>query len=79
MVGRTGGASPVSPAVATPLCPLVVHYWADLQSVYGFRCLTAYTKNTYCDVYTANAYSSERDMSASACTRFMAGYVSREA
>ena len=19
-------------------CPLVVHYWADLQSVHGFRC-----------------------------------------
>ena len=22
----------------TPPCPLVVHYWADLKSVQGFRC-----------------------------------------
>ena len=28
-------------------CPLVVHYWADLQSVHGFRCYdnTARTRN----------------------------------
>jgi len=35
-------------------CPLVVHCWADLQSVHGFRCYDN---------------SAEREMSASACTR----------
>jgi len=39
-------------------CPLVVHDWADLQSVHGFRC---YDNST------------EREMSASACTRSMPG------
>jgi len=38
-------------------CPLVVHYWSDLQSVRGFLCYD----NTYvCKLialYTANAYS----------------------
>jgi len=36
-------------------CPLVVHYWADLQSVHGFRC---YDND-----------SAERETSTSACTR----------
>jgi len=36
----------------------MLHYWADLQSVHGFRCYD----NTR-----------EREMSASACTRFMPG------
>jgi len=39
-------------------CPLVVHYWADLQSVHGFRCYDN---------------SAERKMSASACTRSVPG------
>jgi len=39
-------------------CPLVVHCWADLQSVHGFRCYDN---------------SAEREMSASACTRSMPG------
>jgi len=52
-------------------CPLVVHYWTDLQSVHGFRCYD----NTYvCKLialYTANVYrpllySAEREMSTSA-------------
>jgi len=50
-----------------------VHYWADLQSVHGFRC---YDNRHVCNLiafYTANAYSAERDMSATACTRSMAG------
>jgi len=41
-------------------CPLVVDYWADLQSVHGFRCYDN---------------SAEREMSASACTRSMPGFV----
>ena len=40
-------------------CPLVVHIWADLQSVHGFRC---YDNRAGCE------------MSASACTRSMPGF-----
>jgi len=29
-------------------CPLVVHYWADLQSVHGFRCYDNIAPNTKC-------------------------------
>jgi len=29
-------------------CPLVVHYWADLQSVYGFRCYDNIAPNAKC-------------------------------
>jgi len=39
----------------------------------GFVAMTTYTKNTYLDVYTANAYGAECEMSASACTHSMAG------
>jgi len=39
-------------------CPLVVHYWADLQSLHGLRCYDN---------------SAEREMSASACTRCVPG------
>ena len=56
-----------------------MHYWAsDLQSVHGFRC---YDNTHVCKLiasYTANAYSAEREMSASACTRSMAGLISSE-
>ena len=31
-------------------CPLVVHYWADLQSVHGFRCCDNIVPNAKCDV-----------------------------
>jgi len=48
---------------------LVVRCWADLQSV------TAHVRKLIA-LYTANAYSAEREMSASACTRSMAGLVS---
>jgi len=41
-------------------CPRVVDYWADIQSVHGFRCY---------DI-------PEREMSASACTRSMHGFPS---
>ena len=50
-------------------CPLVVHYWAHLQSAHGFRC---YDNIHVCELialYTANAYSAEREMSANVCTR----------
>ena len=53
-------------------CPVVVHYWADLQSVHGFRC---YDNIHVCKIIALyNAYSAECEMSASACTRSMAGY-----
>jgi len=29
-------------------CPLVVHYWADLQSVHGFRCYDNKAQNAEC-------------------------------
>ena len=28
-------------------CPLVVHYWADLQSMHGFRCYGNNTRNAW--------------------------------
>jgi len=48
-------------------CPLVVHYWADLQSVHGFRCYYNIQVCKPIPLYTANAYSAEREMSASTC------------
>jgi len=48
-----------------------VHRLADLQSVRGFRCYN----NTHVALYTANAYSAEREMSVSVCVRSMAGYT----
>jgi len=29
-------------------CPLVVHYWADLQSVHGFHCYDNIAPNVKC-------------------------------
>ena len=52
---------------------LVVHYWADLLSVHGFRCYDNTHVSKLIAVYSANAYSAEREMSASACARSMAG------
>ena len=55
--------------------PLVVQCRADLQSVHEFRC---YDNTHVCKLialYTANAYSAEREMSASAYARSMAGFV----
>ena len=49
----------------------VVHYWADLQSVDGFRCYdnTHVCRPKLIALYTANANSAERKMSASGvCT-----------
>jgi len=56
-------------------CPLVVHYWADLQSVLGFCC---YDNTHVCKLIalrTANAYSAEHKMSANACTRSVVGLL----
>jgi len=55
-------------------CSLVVHYWADLQSVHGFRCYDNIHVCKLIALYTANGYSAERDMTASAYTRSMPGY-----
>ena len=76
---------------------IVVHYWADLQSLHGFRCydnthvckclsalcvpwckkaLYKYSSfPKFIALCTANAYSAERKMSASACTRCMDGFL----
>jgi len=58
------------------VCPLVVHYWADLQSVHGFCCYVNIHVRKLIALYmcTANAYSTECEMSASACTRCMSGF-----
>ena len=52
-----------------------MQYSADLQSVHGFRC---YDNTHVCKLialYIANAYSAEREMSARACTGFIAGFI----
>jgi len=54
-------------------CLLVVHYWADLQSVQRFHCYDSIHVCKLIDLHTANAYSGERETSASACTRCMPG------
>jgi len=46
---------------------------ADLQSVHEFRCYDNIHLCKLVALYTANAYSAEREMSASVCTRFVAG------
>ena len=51
-----------------------MHYWADLQSVHGFRCYDN-IKCKFIALYTANAYSAECEMAASACIRCMPGSV----
>ena len=56
-------------------CTLVVHYWADLQSVHGLRCYDSTHVYNIVALYTANAYSAEREMSASACTLSVAGWI----
>jgi len=56
-------------------CPPVVHYWADLQSMHGFNCYDNIHVRNLIALYTANVYSAERQISASACTRSMAGLL----
>ena len=50
-----------------------MHYWADLQSVHGFRYYDIKHICKLIALYTANAYSAECELSASTCTRSMAG------
>jgi len=57
------------------VCPLGVHYGADLQSVHGFRCYDNIHVCKLIALYTANAYSAEREVSASASTRCMADLI----
>ena len=57
-------------------CPQALHYWADLQLVNGFRCYDNIHIFKLIALYTANAYSTELEMSASACTRSMASLLS---
>jgi len=45
--------------------------WGGLQSVHGFRCYDNIYVCKLIALYAANAYSAEREMSASACTRSM--------
>jgi len=52
-----------------------VYYWADLRSVHGFRCYDNIHVCKLIALYTANAYSAECEMSASACTCSMAGFI----
>jgi len=40
-------------------CPLVVHYWADLQSVHGFRCYDNIHACKLIALFAANAYSAK--------------------
>jgi len=54
-------------------CPVVVHYWVDLQSVHGFRCYDNIHVCKFIALYTANVYSSECEISASACTHSLYG------
>jgi len=58
-------------------CPLVVHYWADLQSVHGFRCYDNIhiLVCNFIALYIANACSAEREMLASACACYVAGFT----
>ena len=47
---------------------LAVHCWADLQSVHRFRCYDNTHVYKLIALYSASAYSAEREVSASACT-----------
>ena len=50
-----------------------MHYLADLQLVHGVRCYDNIHVRMLIALYTANAYSGEREMSANACSRSMPG------
>jgi len=46
-------------------CPVIVHYWVDLQSVHGFRCYDNIAPNAkwfviYCCIYARYRYSRPR-------------------
>ena len=48
-------------------CPLVVHCWADLQSVHALRCYDNIHARKLIPLYAANTYSAKCEMSATAC------------
>jgi len=56
-------------------CPLVVHYWVDLQSVHGFRFYVNIHLCKLIALYTANGCSAEREMLVSACKCSVAGFA----
>ena len=56
-------------------CPLVVQYLADLQSVNGFLCCDNMHVCKLIALYTANAYSAEREMSASTGLYSLCGWL----
>ena len=51
-----------------------MHCWADLEWVHKFRCHNNIHVYEHIALYTADAYSAEREMSASACTRIDSVY-----
>jgi len=59
--------------VGVPSSCALLHYWVDLQSVHGFRYYDNIHICKLVPLCTANAYSTERETSASACTGCMAG------
>jgi len=56
-----------------------VHYWADLQSVQGFRCYDNIEVCKLIALYTTNAHSAEREMSASTHTADRLHYTAAKA
>jgi len=50
-----------------------VHYWTELQSVHRFHCNDNIHVCKLIALHTANAYTTEREMSASVCPRSMPG------
>ena len=57
------------------VCMYVCMYSAGLQSVNGFRCYDNIHICKLIALHIVNAYSVEREMSASACTRSVAGLL----
>jgi len=54
-------------------CPPVVHYWADLQSMHGFRCCgNMHVCNL--SLLTSNMYRGKGETSATAGSRSMTSY-----
>ena len=55
--------------------PLVVHYYADLQLMHGFRCYDNIYVYKLIALYATNAYNVECEMSASSCACCMPGCI----
>jgi len=52
-------------------CPLIVHYWSDLQSVHGFRCYDNTAPNAKCQRVLVLASACTRSMPGSYCNRHL--------